>query len=114
MYQLADVAFVGGSLVPRGGHNIVEPAQFGKPILIGPHTDNFRDMVEMFRSKDAVMIASAQDFIETLLRLVDDPAMRNKLSEQAQRVLESNYGATGRTVDALAKLLAQPRPARPC
>ena len=54
LYALADIAFVGGSLIPRGGHNIIEPAQHGVPILIGPHTENFRDIVELFRSRDAV------------------------------------------------------------
>ncbi len=58
LYALADIAFVGGSLVPRGGHNIIEPAQHGVPILVGPHTENFRDIVELFRSRDAVRVVS--------------------------------------------------------
>ena len=49
LYALADVAFVGGSLVPRGGHNIIEPAQHGVPILVGNHTENFRDIVGLFQ-----------------------------------------------------------------
>ena len=58
LYSLADVAFVGGSLVPRGGHSILEPAQHGVAILVGPHTENFRDIVELFRSQDAVRIVA--------------------------------------------------------
>src|SRR6185437_12759162 len=58
LYALADVAFVGGSLVPRGGHSILEPAQYGVAILVGPHTENFRDIIELFRSQDAVRIVS--------------------------------------------------------
>jgi len=57
IYSIADLAFVGGSLVPRGGHNILEPASYGKTIVVGPHTDNFRDIVEMFRREQAVFVA---------------------------------------------------------
>ena len=56
LYALADVAFVGGSLVPRGGHNIIEPAQHGVAIVTGNHTENFRDIVALFQSRDAVRI----------------------------------------------------------
>ena len=56
LYALADVAFVGGSLVPRGGHNIIEPAQHGVAIVVGNHTENFRDIVSLFQSRDAVRI----------------------------------------------------------
>ena len=54
LYQFADLAFVGGSLVPRGGHNVLEAAQFGVPILVGPYTENFRDIIEIFRRADAL------------------------------------------------------------
>ena len=54
LYEFADLAFIGGSLVPRGGHNVLEAAQFGTPILVGPHTENFRDIVEIFRRADAL------------------------------------------------------------
>src|SRR6202041_2429193 len=56
LYALADVAFVGGSLVPRGGHNIIEPAQYAVPILVGNHTENFRDIVAGFQARDAVRV----------------------------------------------------------
>jgi len=56
LYALATVAFVGGSLVERGGHNILEAAQFGVPVLVGPHTENFRDMVNLFRDAGALRV----------------------------------------------------------
>ncbi len=58
LYEFADLAFVGGSLVPRGGHNVLEAAQFGTPILVGPYTENFRDIVEVFRAADALRVVT--------------------------------------------------------
>ena len=54
LYQFADLAFVGGSLVPGGGHNVLEAARFGVPILVGPHTENFRDIIRIFQRADAL------------------------------------------------------------
>jgi len=72
LYALADVAFVGGSLVPRGGHNIIEPAQHGVAIVTGTHTENFRDIVELFRSRDAVRIVTLAELPLTLMQLLAD------------------------------------------
>src|SRR5262249_55556755 len=58
LYALADLAFVGGSLIPRGGHNIIEPAQHATPILVGEHTENFHDIVELFKSHKALRVVS--------------------------------------------------------
>ncbi len=60
LYEFADLAFVGGSLVPRGGHNVLEAAQFGTPILVGPYTENFRDIIEFFRKADALRVVTPQ------------------------------------------------------
>src|SRR5262249_43261958 len=60
VYEFATVAFVGGSLVPKGGHNIVEPAGFAKPIIVGPHTDNFKQIVSDFRAENALVQLSEQ------------------------------------------------------
>jgi 3-deoxy-D-manno-octulosonic-acid transferase len=102
VYVLADVAFVGGSLVPMGGHNILEPAFFGKAIVVGPHTDNFRDVVEQFASANAVMVA--QDF-DTVLHLADDARTAAELGARTTRVLQENAGATQRTLQSLLELL---------
>ena len=60
LYQFADLAFVGGSLVPKGGHNVLEAAQFGIPILVGPHTENFRDMVGVFQKAEALRVVTPE------------------------------------------------------
>ena len=72
LYALGDVAFVGGSLVPRGGHNIIEPAQHGVPIMVGNHTENFRDIVGLFQSQDAVRVVGPAEFPLVLMDLLSN------------------------------------------
>jgi 3-deoxy-D-manno-octulosonic-acid transferase len=104
LYSLADIAFVGGSLVPRGGHSILEPAQHGVAILVGPHTENFRDIVELFRSRDAVRIVSPAEFTAALTDLLANQAERLALGRRAQETLQSQRGATQFTMDQLRTL----------
>ena len=106
LYGLADVAFVGGSLVPRGGHNIIEPAQHGVPILVGNHTENFRDIVSLFQSREAVRVVSPAEFPLVLMELISNPAERAELGRRAAETLREQMGATGRSMQALEKLLA--------
>jgi 3-deoxy-D-manno-octulosonic-acid transferase len=106
LYALADVAFVGGSLVPRGGHNILEPAQHGVAIVVGPHTENFRDIVGLFQSRNAVRIASPAELPLILLELLSNREQRVALGRRAAETMRSQTGATLRTIDALDKLLA--------
>src|SRR5438128_6655874 len=105
LYALGDVAFVGGSLVPRGGHNIIEPAQHGVPIIVGNHTENFRDIVGLFKSRDAVRAAGPADFPLVLMELLSNEAERAALSSRAGETLRAQTGATQRTLQALEKLL---------
>lgn len=105
LYSLADVAFVGGSLVPRGGHNIIEPAQHGVPTIVGNHTENFRDIVGLFQSRDAVRVVGPAEFPLVLMDLISNDAERAALGRRAAETLQSQTGATLRTVDALEKLL---------
>jgi 3-deoxy-D-manno-octulosonic-acid transferase len=107
VYAVATVAFVGGSLVPGGGHNILEPAQFGVPILVGPHTENFRDIVTLFQRGDAVRVAAPRDVAGVLLELLTDAPAREALGRNALAVVQSQSGATERTLQALAGLLPQ-------
>ncbi|MBZ5647873.1 MAG: 3-deoxy-D-manno-octulosonic acid transferase [Acidobacteriia bacterium] len=107
VYALATVAFVGGSLVPRGGHNILEPAQHGVPILVGPHTENFRDILNIFRRADAVLVATPESFAVELTRLLDDQGLRAGLGRRAAEVFRSQSGATRRTMEALEQLLPE-------
>jgi len=106
LYALADIAFVGGSLVPRGGHNIIEPAHFGVPILVGPHTENFRDIVELFKSRAAVCVVSPSDLSSTILELLANDSQRRELGRRAAETLQSQRGATQLAVQKLQELLA--------
>jgi 3-deoxy-D-manno-octulosonic-acid transferase len=106
-YALADIAFVGGSLVAKGGHNILEAAQHGAAIVVGPHTENFRDMVALFRRADAVVIANADQLAPAFLNLLADQNRRHELGERARDILRANSGATARTVAALESLLTE-------
>ncbi len=105
LYGLADVAFVGGSLVPRGGHNIIEPAQHGVPIMVGNHTENFRDIVGLFQSRDAVRIVGPAEFPLVLMHLLSHDAERAELGRRGAETLRAQMGATNRTMHALEKLL---------
>jgi len=104
LYALADVAFVGGSLVPRGGHNIIEPAQYGVAIVTGNHTENFRDIVALFQSRDAVRIVGLSELPLTLMQLLADDAERRALGRRALETMRSQMGATSRTLEALRSL----------
>jgi len=106
LYALADVAFVGGSLVPRGGHNIIEPAQHGAPIVVGKHTENFRDIVGLFQSRDAVRVVAPAELPLVFLELAANEAARSALGRRAAVTLQLQTGATRRTVEALVALQA--------
>jgi len=108
LYALADITFVGGSLVPRGGHNIVEPAQHGVAIVVGNHTENFRDIVRLFQSRDAVRIVGPAELPLVLLDLLANDAERRALGQRAAETMRSQIGATARTADELQELLARP------
>jgi 3-deoxy-D-manno-octulosonic-acid transferase len=105
VYAVGDVAFVGGSLVPRGGHNILEPAQHGVPIIVGNHTENFRDMVELFQSRDAIRVVGPAELPLVLMELVSSEAERHALGWRAAETIRAQMGATERTVQALRSLL---------
>jgi 3-deoxy-D-manno-octulosonic-acid transferase len=105
LYSLADIAFVGGSLVPRGGHSILEPAQFGVAIVVGPHTENFRDIVELFQSQDALRIIAPAYLTQVLTDLLDNNNQRTALGRRAQEALHSQRGATQFTMDQLRGLV---------
>jgi 3-deoxy-D-manno-octulosonic-acid transferase len=105
MYGIAAVAFVGGSLVPKGGHNPLEPAQFGVPVVMGPSYENFRVVVERMRGFDAIRIVSHEKLKETLVALLQDPEGARALGVRGRDVFEQQSGSTGRTVEALTTLL---------
>jgi 3-deoxy-D-manno-octulosonic-acid transferase len=109
LYALADLAFVGGSLVPRGGHNIIEPAQYGVAIVVGAHTENFRDIITLFQNRDAVRVVSLAELPLTVMQLLADDNERRSLGCRAQETIRSQKGATARTLDAVKLMLAEGR-----
>lgn len=108
LYGVADIAFVGGSLVPRGGHNIIEPAQYGVAIVVGNHTENFRDIVSLLQSRDAVKVVGPAELPLVFLELLANDAERQALGRRAVETMRSQVGATTRTADELMELLARP------
>jgi 3-deoxy-D-manno-octulosonic-acid transferase len=104
VYRYAELAFVGGSLVARGGHNILEPAFFARAILTGPHMENFRDIVACFERRQAVVRCTAQNLGGTFVQLLRESGEREALGRRAQQVLMDERGATGRTLERLLRL----------
>ena len=99
VFKYASVVFMGGTLAPRGGHNILEPAAFAKPIVFGPHMENFREIRSQFLEADAaVEIRVAAELVAAVDHLLSDPAAATALGERARRVVEQNTGATERVL----------------
>ena len=107
IYPYATVAFVGGSLVPTGGHNPIEPAAAGVPVCFGPHMTNFRDIAATFLQNDAaVEVRTPAELFSFAGRMFDDDAARRAYGERARKVVEQNRGAAGRTAERIIELLA--------
>ena len=106
LFQVASVVFVGGSLVPAGGHNLLEPAVFGKAIIVGPHMDNFAEITSHFVAQKAVVqVRDATEFEIESVDLVRDRGRRERLGNAARELVESCRGATKRTMTIAAGLL---------
>ena len=109
VYQIATVVFVGGSLADYGGHNILEPAVFGKPIVFGPHMHNFREIAETFlASHAAVQVQSERELGEVLRNLTTDPVRRASLGAAARALVDANRGAKDKTMAVVSELLPAP------
>jgi len=110
MVGVADVVFVGGSLVPTGGHNVVEPAFWGKPIIFGPHMNNFRDVASLFlRAGGAVQVADPNGLADEVLRLLNHPADARLMGEKARSVVQEQAGAAMRILNQLEEWLGTPQ-----
>jgi 3-deoxy-D-manno-octulosonic-acid transferase len=106
LYAAADVAFVGGTLAPVGGHNILEPAAAGVPIVVGPHMENFAEIAAAFHDAEAmVTVRDAAGLAGALRDLFDAPLRAQRLRGRALAVLAANRGATRRTLDLVRPLL---------
>ena len=109
IFGLADIVFVGGSLVPTGGHNVLEPAFWGKPIAFGPHMNNFRDVAGLFLAAGAaIQVGDAAELGRELLFLLDNPADGRRMGERARKVVEEQSGATLRVLSHLEEWLGAP------
>ncbi len=110
VYSLAAVAFIGGSLIPAGGHNPLEPAQFGVPIVMGPHYANFRAITEELLASNALRIAAKEGLGAALLDLLDNRPAAAAMGQRSLQVFAQQAGATGRCIHALRELLAAAQP----
>jgi len=108
LYAAADIAFVGGSLVPTGGHNLLEPAALGRPVLTGPHLHNFKVIAELLLEAGAVAVVNdAVELAERLVALFDDPARRSAAGDAGQAVVARNRGALERLEKLVVEVLAR-------
>ena len=109
LYRLADGAFVGGSLVPSGGHNILEPAAFGKIPVFGPSMENFAEIASRFVSAGAaIQVESPEDAGVAWIELLRNSERRNKMGENAKHLVDSSRGATDRALAEISKFLGSP------
>lgn len=109
LFQIATVVFVGGSLVPQGGHNILEPAVYGKPVIFGPHMDNFAEIAAEFVAQQAaVQVNDADELAAVVVRLFGDSVERARLGAAGRALIDANRGARQRTLDAITDVLPRP------
>jgi 3-deoxy-D-manno-octulosonic-acid transferase len=106
LYALADIAFVGGSLVPNGGHNLLEPAALAKPVLSGTHLFNFLEIAALLRSAGALEeVSDAASLAMGVQRLIEQPALVRTMAEAGLGVMKTNQGALQRLLDGIARLM---------
>ena len=113
LFEIASAVVVGGSLVPAGGHNPIEPAASGRAIVFGPHMENFADVaLELVARGAAIQVRDTDALEETLADLMRDGRRRARLGDAARAVVDANRGATRRTLEAVAELLPPEAPVR--
>lgn len=106
-YACADIVFVGGSLARKGGHNILEPASFAKPILTGPHLYNFPDIAELFiAGGGCIVVRTPAQLVERIGELLRDPAAAGRLGEAGRSLIRAHQGATRRHAELLRRFTA--------
>jgi 3-deoxy-D-manno-octulosonic-acid transferase len=102
VFEFATVVFMGGSLVARGGHNVLEPARFEKPIVFGPHMENFRDMASLFlNGKAAIQVQNASELPHAIENICRTLSLQS--SVRTQTIVEQNTGATNRVLRFLSR-----------
>jgi 3-deoxy-D-manno-octulosonic-acid transferase len=104
-YSIADIVFVGGSLIKKGGHNILEPASLAKPIIFGPYMFNFRDIADLFLSNNAAILATEEEIKTKIVNLLNNPLVAVELGKKAKQLIQQNQGATRRNVEFIRKFV---------
>ena len=108
IYREAVVAFVGGTLVPIGGHNLLEPAQWAKPVLFGSHTDHCAEIADLLlQAGGGRRVSNAEDLTRQVIALFSDDEERERMGRLARQVVEQNQGALQQTLEAIERLLKQ-------
>jgi 3-deoxy-D-manno-octulosonic-acid transferase len=107
-YALADLAFVGGSLIPHGGQNLLEPAYYGKPLCFGKHMENFADLADDFVSSGAARVVLGLEELEEVFLMKDERALE-EMGRKAKELLRSLQGATDRTLQVIESRIAEGR-----
>lgn len=106
LYTLSDMVFVGGSLVPTGGHNLLEPASVGVPSVFGPHMANFREIASLtLQYRAGIQVADAKELARTFCKLLDDNTLRLQLGQNGLRMMQENGGATARHMEVIGRYL---------
>jgi len=106
-YSLAAIIFVGRSLVPMGGSDMMEAAALGKPTLFGPHAFNFKQTVDaLLKDEGAVMVKDEQELLQMMQKCLTDPNFAQKIARNGQEVIRKNQGATQKTINQITKLLS--------
>ena len=106
LYRLADAVYVGGSMVNAGGHNLLEPAGFGKPPLFGPSMENFKDVANTFLTRGAArQVENPEDLGVAWIELIENPEKQEQMGHMARTIVEENRGATDRTIEYVAGVL---------
>jgi len=101
IYSAADLVFMGGSLATWGGHNLIEPAAEGKPVVFGPHMSNFQEIASSFlEAAAAIQVSGREELHEVLLRLLKEEGLRQDLGERARKLVEANRGAGKKTMES--------------
>lgn len=104
-YSIATIVFVGGSLVPRGGQNLIEPASLSKPIIFGPHIFNFKDISDLLLERGgAIMVRNQSQLQDTVRWLLNNPQRRQSLGQKSRQIVEENKGATSRNIQLIKGL----------
>ncbi len=106
-YTIADIAFIGGSLIPHGGQNMIEPAALGCPVLFGPHVENFREVSELLlKEKAAHQVESIEELSKDLSKYINSSALRKKMAQTAKRSVESRRGVADKNIKILKKYIS--------